>query len=142
MITLGLFEEMARDGVAGLVKNQNFYWEEMPLQRDGSPAEGVCLETRQGDISETIKGLNLLTMVDIYVGFSNKVKTESVHQAILEWLLNNKYICELSGSVGGTPYSYSNVRIRPVTSPENSGATQNGTIVKVASARLVYDINN
>lgn len=142
MITLGLFEEMARDEVAGLVKNQNFYWEEMPLQRDGSPAEGVWLVTRQGDISESRKGLNLLTMVDIYVGFSNKVKTESVHQAILEWLLNNKYICELSGSVGGTTYSYSNVRIRPVTSPENSGATQNGTIVKVASARLVYDINN
>lgn len=142
MITLGLFEEMARAEVAGLVKNQNFYWEEMPLQRDGSPAQGVWLVTRQGDISTSRKGLNLISMVDFYVAFSNKVQTESVHQAILDWLLDNKYICELSGTVGGTTYRYSNVRIQPVTSPENSGATDNGTIVKVASARLTYDINN
>lgn len=142
MITLGLFEKMADDQVAGLTKNQDFYWEEIPLQRDGGPAEGVWLVTRQGDISSSRKGLNLISMVDFYVGFSNKVQTESVHQAILEWLLENKYICNLSGTVGGTTYRYSNVRIRLVTSPENSGATQNGTIVKVASARLVYDLTN
>lgn len=141
MITLGLFEKMADDQVAGLTKNQDFYWEEIPLQRDGSPAEGVWLVTRQGDLSGSRKGLNLVSMVDFYVGFSNKVKTESVHQTILEWILQNQYICNLSGTVGGTTYRYSNVRIRPTASPENSGATENGTIVKVASARLVYDIN-
>lgn len=142
MITLAIFEKMAADQVAGLTRNKNFYWEEMPLQSDGSPAEGVWLVTRGGDLSQSRKGLNMATTVDFYVGFSNKVKTEETHRAILEWILANKYICNLSGSVGGTTYSYSNIRIQPVTSPENSGATGNGTIVKIASARLIYDINN
>lgn len=142
MITLGLFEQMAQDGVAGLTRNKDFFWEEMPLQRDGSPAQGVWLVTRQGDLTTSQNGLNLVSIVDFYVGFSNKVRTEAVHTAILQWLLQNKCICELSGTVGGTTYSYSNVRIRPTTTPENGGATENGTIVKIASARLVYDINN
>jgi hypothetical protein len=142
MITLGLFEQMAQDGVAGLTRNKDFFWEEMPLQRDGSPAQGVWLVTRQGDLSTSQNGLNLVSIVDFYVGFSNKVRTEAVHTAILQWLLQNKCICCLSGTVGGTTYSYSNVRIRPTTTPENGGATENGTIVKIASARLVYDINN
>lgn len=142
MITLGLFEQMAQDGVAGLTRNKDFFWEEMPLQCDGSPAQGVWLVTRQGDLSTSQNGLNLVSIVDFYVGFSNKVRTEAVHTAILQWLLQNKCICGLSGTVGGTTYSYSNVRIRPTTTPENGGATENGTIVKIASARLVYDINN
>lgn len=142
MITLALFEKMAEDNVANLIKNKNFYWEEIPLQSDGSPAEGVWLVTRQGDLSMSHKGLNLRSTVDFYVAFSNKVKTEQTHLAILEWLLHNKCICKLSGSVGGTTYNYSNVRIRPTASPENGGATGNGTIVKIASAQLVYDINN
>lgn len=142
MITLALFEKMAADGVAGLTKNEDFYWEEIPLQKDGSPAQGVWLVTRQGDLSGSHNGLNLRSTVDFYVGFANKVKTEQTHQAILEWLLQNKAICALSGSVGGTTYDYSNVRIRQMATPENGGATENGTIVKIASAQLTYDINN
>lgn len=142
MITLGLFEKMAEEKVAGLAKNQNFYWEEIPLQKDGSPAQGVWLVTRQGDLSGSNNGLNLRSVVDFYVGFANKVKTESTHLAITRWLLQNKSICELSGSVGGTTYSYRNIRIRQIATPENGGATENGTIVKIASAQLTYDLTN
>ena len=46
----------------------------------------------------------------------------------------------MSGSVGGTTYKFTNVRIRPATTPENYGATENGLIVKIASADLVYDL--
>lgn len=142
MITLAIFEKMANDKVARLTRNKDFYWEEIPLQKDGSPAQGVWLVTRQGDLSGSHNGLNLRSTVDFYVGFANKVKTEATHQAILEWLLNNRCICELSGSVGGTTYNYRNIRIRQTATPENGGATENGTIVKVASALLVYDNNN
>ena len=38
MITLALFRQMAEDGVAGLVKDRNFFWEEMPLQKDAPTA--------------------------------------------------------------------------------------------------------
>ena len=141
MITLGLCRQMAEEGGAGLSKNQNFFWEEAPLQHDGKPAKGVWLVTRGGDITSSRKGLNLRTTVDFYVAFSNKAQTEAVYAEIQKWLRENKSICELSGAVTGTVYSYdySNVRVRPTQSPQNAGITENGLIIKVASVLLIYD---
>lgn len=144
MITLALFQKMVADNVAGLIGDENnpkrnFYWEEAPLQSNGEPARGVWLITRPGNIDRTRKGLNLRTTVDFYVAFKDKVKIEKVHQAIRHWLTENRSICELSGSLGTTEYSYSNIRIQPTTTPQNSGVTENGLFVKVASAELIYD---
>lgn len=140
MITLALLNVMNDSRVAGLTKNQDFFWEEAPLQSKGKPAHGVWLVTRGGDASNSPKGLNLKTTVDFYVAFGNKTQTEVVHRQILDWLLENPTICSLSGSVGGKYYySYSNIRIRPTSTPENVGTTENGEIVKVASALLTYD---
>lgn len=142
MITLALFEKMDEDKVAGLTKNKDFFWEEMPLQKDGKPAQGVWLITRGGDNSLSRKGLNMRSTVDFYVAFKNKVQTETVQRLIQEWLTTTLGFCELSGSVGGMPYSYTNIRVRPTTTPENAGVTENGLIVKVTSAQLIYDNNN
>lgn len=142
MITLALFRKMAEDGVAGLTRNKDFFWEEAPLQHDGKPANGVWLITRTGNITDTRKGLNLRTTVDFYVATQNKVKTEAIHQAIRQYLTQNQCFCKLSGSVGGIDYQFYNVRIRPATMPQNDGATENDLIVKLASAELVYDENN
>lgn len=140
MITLAILNAMNEARVAGLTKNEDFFWEEAPLQSRGRPAMGVWLVTRGGDASNSPKGLNLKTTVDFYVAFGDKAKTEIVHQQILEWLMENPSICELSGSVGsGYGYQYSNVRIRPTSTPENAGTAENGEIVKVASALLTYD---
>lgn len=141
MITLALFEQMAKDGVGGLVRNKDFFWEEVPLQKDGNPTSGVWLVTRSGNISNTRKGLNLRTTVDFYVATKNKVRTEELHQAIRQYLQTHLCFCKLSGSVGGTSYSFSNVRVRPTSTPENTGATENNLIVKMTSAELVYDEN-
>lgn len=142
MITLALFRRMAED-IDVLKKDENFFWEEMPLQADGKPASGVWLITRGGNASNSPKGLNLKTTFDFYVAFKNKVQTESVQRQILDWIIANPYICSLSGSIDGTNYSYdfTNIRIRPATTPENDGVTENGKIVKMASAQLTYDIN-
>lgn len=141
MITLALLNQMASEGVAGLVVDQNCFWEQAPLQKDGNPASGVWLVTRGGNAMNSPKGLNLRSTVDFYVALANKPKTEAVHQEILEWLIENPCFCELTGSVGGTTYSYSNVRVRPTTTPQNLLITQNNLVVKIASAELVYDIN-
>lgn len=143
MITLAILKKIAEDGVAGLTKDKDFFWEEVPLQKDGKPAQGVWLVTRGGNANSP-KGINLKTTVDFYVAFANKAKTEVVHREILDWIRRNLAICELRGSVDGTTYSYaySNVRVRPTTTPENEGATENGLIVKMASASLVYDEDN
>lgn len=144
MITLALFRQLAEDGVAGLTKDKDLFWEEMPLQSNGKPANGVWIVTRGGSAENSPKGLNLKSTVDFYVAFANKVKTEDVHQKILDWLIANPCFCELSGSVSGTTYSYdyTNVRVRPTTTPQNDGVTENGLIVKIASAQIIYDKSN
>lgn len=144
MITLALLMQMAEDGVADLTIDENFFWEEAPLQKDGKPAQGVWLVTRGGNAANSPKGLNLHSTVDFYVAFGKKPKTEAVQQEILQWILDNKCFCELSGSVGGDTdkieYAFSNVRIKPALTPENYGATENGLIVKIASAEIIYDL--
>lgn len=141
MITLALLKQMVDDKVADLKIDQNCFWEQAPLQKDGSPASGVWLVTRGGNASNSPKGLNLRSTVDFYVALANKPKTESVHQKILEWLIKNPCICELVGNVGGIAYSFTNIRVRPTTTPQNFVVTQNNLVVKIASAEIIYDIN-
>ena len=139
MITLALLEQMVKDDVADLTIDKDLFWEELPLQKNGKPASGVWLVTRGGNAGDA-KGHNLHTTVDFYVALANKPKTEEVHQKILEWVMANRCFCELSGSVGGTTYAFTNVRIRPTVTPQNFGATENGLIVKIASAEVIYDL--
>ena len=141
MITLAIIKQMADEEVAGLVLDEDFFWEELPLQKDGKPAQGVWLVTRGGSLVNTPKGLNQKTTIDFYVAYQNKAKAEATHEAILAWLRENVAICELSGSVGGSSYSYANIRIRPATTPQNQGVTTNGNVVKMASVDVTYDLN-
>ena len=140
MITLALLRQIIQDEVADLVLDKNCFWEQAPLQKDGRPASGVWLVTRGGNASNSPKGLNLRSTVDFYVALANKPKTEEVHQQILEWLINHPCICELSGSVGGTIYNFTNIRVRHTTTPQNYVVTENNLVVKIASAEIIYDI--
>lgn len=139
MITLAILEKMASDGVAGLQVDKDFFWEELPLQKDGKPAEGVWIVTRGGSARNTPNGINQQTTIDFYVAYANKTKAETTLEAIASWIRNNLGICELSGTVGGSSYAYTNIRIRPTTTPQNYGATENGNIVKLASADVRFD---
>lgn len=139
MITAAILIKLTTD-TQGLTLDQNAFWEEAPLQRDGTPAQGVWLVTRGGN-QTTARGTNQLTTMDFYVAFKDKTKTEKTIQTISEWIRNNKTICELSGTVGDSRYNFTNIRIRPATTPTNYGATENGLIVKMASAQVYYDIN-
>lgn len=141
MITLAIIEQMTADNVAGLVLDENCFWEEAPLQKDGKPASGVWVVTRAGNSSNSPKGLNLKSTIDFYVAYMNKTKTEAIQQEILQWLIKNPCFCKLVGSVGGNTYEYSNVRVRPTTTPENTMVTENNLVVKMASAEVTYDIN-
>lgn len=139
MITLALLKQMVNDNVADLEIDKDLFWEELPLQKDGKPASGVWLVTRGGNAGDA-KGRNQRSTVDFYVALANKPKTEEIHQTILRWIIANPCFCELSGSVGGTTYNFSNVRLRSATTPQNYGATENGLIVKIASADVIYDL--
>lgn len=138
MITLAILKQMAADGVADLTPDKDFFWEEMPLQRDGNPAQGVWLVTR-GAGTSTQSGLNQHSTVDFYVAFDSKPKTEDVLHKIRTWVQQNPAICSLSGTAGNIRYDFENIRIRPASTPQNYGATTNGMIVKLASAEIYFD---
>lgn len=141
MITLAILKQMAADGVAGLTVDKDFFWEELPLQKDGKPAQGVWIVTRGGSARNTPNGINQGQTIDFYVAYANKVKAETTQEAIATWLRNHTGICELSGTVGDSSYAYKNIRIWPTTTPQNYGATENGNIVKMASADIRFDKN-
>lgn len=142
MITLAIMQQMATDQVAGLKIDDGFFWEEMPLQRNGEPAAGVWIVTRGGSLTNTPKGLNQRAVADFYIAYSDKTKTETTAAAILDWIRANMGFCELRGTVGDSRYAYENIRIRPTQGPNNIGATSNGLIVKTVSAELYYDKAN
>lgn len=139
MITLALYHKMLADNVANLADSGYFYWEEMPLQHDGEPARGVWLITRPGNIQNTRRGLNLRSTVDFFVALEDKVLIEQTLARIRDWITQNQWFCSLSGSDSDITYQFSNIRIRPTTTPQNSGVTENGLFVKVASAEIIYD---
>lgn len=140
MIALAILQQMNSEHVAGLTLDKDFFWEELPLQKNGAPAQGVWIVTRGGSSVNTPKGLNQHSTLDFYVAFANKAKTEDTHAKISKWLRDNPTICKLSGTVAGGSYNFSNIRIRPTSTPQNYGATENGNVVKFASVETIYDI--
>lgn len=139
MITAAILKAMAED-INDLTIDQNAFWEELPLHSDGKPADGLWVVTRganQGDA----KAINNMTIADFYIALPDKTKTEALHAEIAAWIRGHRTICELSGTIGDSRYSFTNIRIRPATTPSEYGATANGAIVKLASAQIYYDIN-
>lgn len=142
MITLAILQAITTD-VASLTLDQNAFWEEEPLQHDGKPAQGAWFVTRGGSLTNTPNGFNQKATIDFYIAYQNKAKTEAIHADILAWLRSHPYICKLSGTAGDSGYTYEfkNIRLRPTTTPQNYGATDNGNIIKLASADIVYDLS-
>lgn len=139
MITAAILTKMAED-IEGITIDQNAFWEELPLMKNGKPAQGVWIVTR-GGWDTNAKGINNQTTADIYVAYNDKSKTEAIHAQISARIRAHLAICELSGTIGDSRYDFTNIRIRPATTPSESGITANGNIVKIASATVYYDIN-
>lgn len=143
MITYAIMKAIADAGTAGLTIDKDFYWEQEPLQANGKPAQGAWLLSRGGSNVDTTKGLNQRVTIDIYVAYNDKTTTETTLKAIADWVRNNRVICALNGTVSGSSYAFTNVRITPATTPQNVGLNAtNGQVIKTVSADIVFDINN
>lgn len=143
MITYAIMKAIADAGTAGLTIDKDFYWEQEPLQANGKPAQGAWLLSRGGSNVDTTKGLNQRVTIDIYVAYNDKTKTEATLKAIADWIRNNRVICALNGTVSGSSYAFTNIRITPATTPQNVGLNAtNGQVIKTVSADIVFDINH
>lgn len=141
MLTIALVKQLAED-IEDLVLDVNLFCEESPIKPDGTFSEGVWAVSRGGQIQNNPHSINLHSIIDIYVAFNDRVKIETTHRAISEWIQTNRTFCTLSGSVGGIEYELNNIRIRQTSTPQNGGITENGVLVKVASLEAYYDIKN
>lgn len=135
MVTLHLLKLLEDEGFG--VIDTNLFWEEVPLDSNGDPLDGVWIVTRGTEISRTNVGQQAF---DIYARYANKLTTAGKLEDILNYL-QEAYgeVCELPDV---PPYSasvYSNVRIEPVSSVENVGTDENEKIVKLISGIIRYN---
>lgn len=135
MVTLHLLKLLEDRGFG--VIDTNLFWEEVPLDSNGDPLDGVWIVTRGTEISRTNVGQQAF---DIYARYANKLTTAGKLEDILNYL-QEAYgeVCELPDV---PPYSasvYSNVRIEPVSSVENVGTDENEKIVKLISGIIRYN---
>lgn len=135
MITLHIAKWLSDQGFGTL--DTDIFWEEVPLNSDGKPKDGIWVVPRGTPLSR----FNTTTQAfDIYSRYANKITGSLKLEAILE-KLKEAYgdVCTLPTV---PPYSlaeYYNVRFRPTSGIENVGSDDQDKIVRVISAEIQYD---
>lgn len=137
MVTLHIAKLLENEGFGTI--DSDIFWEDMPLNSQGDPIDGVWLVSRGAPLDR----FNTTTQAfDVYSRNSNKLTSSEVLEDILEYLREAyEEVCDLPTI---SPYSsteYYNVRIRPVSGIENVGTDEQGKVVRVISAEVQYNLN-
>lgn len=142
MITLHIGKLLEDEGfgvlaLTGNEANAEIYWEDIPLDSQGNPKNGVWVVTRSSTVSRLQTGVQAF---DIYARYSNKITTANKLEGILNYL-RDAYgeVCELPTIPEYSETVYRNVSIEPVSSVENVGSDVNNKIVKVISGIIRYE---
>lgn len=138
MITLHIAKLLANAGFGTL--DTDIFWEEVPINANGVPRNGIWVVTRGVPITRT----NLhIQSFDIYARYGNKLTTHQKLESILEYLQTAFVdVCTLPTV---PPYSttvYSNVRIVPTSGIDNVGTDEQDKIIKVVSGEIRWDKEN
>lgn len=144
MITINLLKLLENENIGTLALNgwtssigsRGLYWQDMPIKSDGKDAEGIWVISRQGVVSQVNTGF---TPFDIYARFSSPFKGSEKLEEIMQ-LLKTEYqdTCELP-IVIDVPYTYTNVRVKPVGSVQNIGQDLANNTVWSLSGELRYN---
>lgn len=134
MVTLHLLKSLANNGFGTI--DTDLFWEEVPLDSEGNPREGLWIVTRGSAVTRYDSNIQAF---DIYARYANKIKTQQKLNDIL------KYFWSIQGETCTLPtvppYSlsaYTNVRIFPTSSVENVGSDEQDKIVKVISGEIRF----
>lgn len=136
MISLHISKWLEDEGFGTL--DQDIFWEEVPLDPNGKPYDGIWVVTR----GSALNRFNTTTQqFDIYSRYANKITGSLKLEQILEKIMEAYGdVCTLPTV---PPYSlaiYDNVRLRPVSGIENVGSDAQDKIVRVISAEVQYNI--
>lgn len=136
MISLHIAKWLEDEGFGTI--DQDIFWEEVPLDPNGKPYDGIWVVTR----GSALNRFNTTTQqFDIYSRYANKITGSLKLEQILEKIMEAYGdVCTLPTV---PPYSltiYDNVRLRPVSGIENVGSDAQDKIVRVISAEVQYNI--
>lgn len=136
MVTLHLLKLLEDEGFGTL--DTDLFWEEVPLNSEGNPKEGVWIVTRGTEISRIDIGIQNF---DIYARYSNKVTCAKKLEDILRFLQDAyEEVCDLPTVPPHSTTQYTNVSIVPTSAVENVGTDENEKIVKVIAGVIRYSI--
>ena len=135
MIALHLLKLLEDEGFGTI--DQDLFFEEAPLDKQGNPKNGVWIVERGTAVTRfTHQTQNF----DIYSRYTDKITGYKKLGDILDFL-QEAYdeVCTLPAV---PPYSnavYENTRIVPTSSVENVGVDENNKIVRVISGSITYE---
>ena len=137
MISLHISKWLEQEGFGTL--DTDIFWEDVPLDSNGEPKEGVWVVTRGSAENRNVN----LQQFDIYSRYANKLtgsrKLENILQRIKAAYGDT---CELPTV---PPYSlteYYNVVFNPISGIESVGVDEQEKVVRVISGTIQYQIRN
>lgn len=138
MISLHIAKLLEDEGFGTL--DSDIFWEDMPLDSDGNPKEGIWVVPRGLEVSRFNSSPQA---IDIYSRYSNKLTGSQKLQDILEFL-REAYdtVCELPTVPPYSTTEYVNVQIVPTSSIENVGSDEQDKVVRVVSAEVKCNIKD
>lgn len=135
MVTLHILKLLQDEGFGTV--DTNLFWEEVPLDSNGDPKDGIWIVSRGSEVSRTSLHIQAF---DLYARYSNKVTTSQNLENLLEYLQTAfEEVCYLPEFPPYSTNQYTNVRIVPTSGIENVGTDDNEKIVKVISGEVRYN---
>jgi hypothetical protein len=136
MISLHIAKWLEDEGFGTI--DQDIFWEEVPLDPNGKPYDGIWVVTR----GSALNRFNTTTQqFDIYSRYANKITGSLKLEQILEKIMEAYGdVCTLPTVPPYSLTNYGNVRLRPVSGIENVGSDAQDKIVRVISAEVQYNI--
>ena len=136
MISLHVAKWLEEEGFG--ILDEDIFWEEVPLDANGKPLNGIWVVTRGSALS---RFNTTVQAFDIYSRYANKITGALQLEQILE-RIKEAYgdVCTLPTVPPYSLTNYDNVRLRPVSGIENVGSDEQDKIVRVISAEVQYNI--
>lgn len=135
MITLHIAKLLEDEGFGTL--DLDIFWEDMPVDDDGSPVDGIWIVPRGSEISRFRVTRQAF---DIFARYDDKVVSSQKLESILEFL-QDAYgeVCDLPAVEGISETVYHNVQLMPTSGIENIGADEQDKVVRVISGEVIFN---
>lgn len=134
MILLSILKQLQNENFGTI--DVDLFYEEVPLEKDGTPKEGVWIVSRGSVVNRFNTEIQAF---DLYSRYKNKITGAAKLYEVLNYL-KEAYgdVCDLPAALPYSTKVYESVRITPTSGVENVGSDENGKVVRVISGEVYY----